>query len=263
MLEAIFLLVLWYHADTIIYCPLRQRTPSLKLLPSLVSWSIASAGIDPLSGIRNNLRVIGPDYMLGSAIFLPVLWSHGDTIIYCPLRQRTPSLKLLPPLVSWSIASAGIDPLSGIRNNLRVIGPDYMLGSAIFLQVLWSHADTSSCLLTQRIPSSKLPPPLVYWSIMNAGSEPWIKTSNNRRELSLEYMLGVASVQFSQVAKLLAHPSNFIFFIFYNIEKGCTLETIIKDKLSVWYKLFVLRKPGYLCQLLNQQCYKINYRVEQ
>ena len=47
-------------------------------------------------------RELGPHDMLNEATFLPVCWSQADTSSY-PLRWRTPSLKLPPPLGCWSV----------------------------------------------------------------------------------------------------------------------------------------------------------------
>ena len=65
-----------------------------------------------------------------------------------------------------------------------------MLGEATFLPVLWSHNDTISCPSKQRTPSLKIPSPFGCWSIARAWSEPWIRISNNPRELGPDYMLG-------------------------------------------------------------------------
>ena len=64
--------------------------------------------------------------------FLPVLWSHTDTRS-CPLRWRTPSLKLPLPLSCWSIMSAVSEPWIGINTNPRELDLDYILGGATFL----------------------------------------------------------------------------------------------------------------------------------
>ena len=87
------------------------------------------------------------------------------------------------------------------RKQLSIQSRDHCVipSEAIFLPFLWSDTDTCYCSLRQRIPSLKLSFPIGCWSIANAGSEPWIRTSNNLRELDPDDMLGVASVQFPQV----------------------------------------------------------------
>ena len=96
------------------------------------------------------------------------------------------------------------------------------------LTVLWSHIDTRSYLLRQRTPSLKLPPSLGCWIIVNTGSEQWIRTCNNPKELSLDYMLGVASVQFSQVP------------VVYSVFKQSCIVLI-------WRACFLLINAWYFC----------------
>ena len=55
-------------------------------------------------------------------------------------------------------------------------------------------SDINYCLLWQRTPSLKLPPPLGCWSVVSTGREPWIGTSNNPKKLGPDYLLDVESV---------------------------------------------------------------------
>ena len=55
-------------------------------------------------------------------------------------------------------------------------------------------------ILDLRIPLLKLPPPLGCWSVMSAGNEAWIGTSNDLSELGPHYMLAVVSLGFNQVS---------------------------------------------------------------
>ena len=59
-----------------------------------------------------------------------------------------------------------------------------------FLPILGPHANINSCLLRWRTPLLKLPPPFGFWSIMRTESKPWIRTSNNFKELGLDNKLG-------------------------------------------------------------------------
>ena len=64
-----------------------------------------------------------------------------------------------------------------------------------FLPFLWSHTYISSCPSKWKIPFLKQPPPLVCWSVMSAGNEPWIEKSNNLEELVLSYAgCGISSI---------------------------------------------------------------------
>ena len=158
-------------------------------------------------------RDLGLDYMMGEATYLPVVWSHAD-IKSCDWDKE---------LLHWSFyllsMSTGSEPWIGTSN--------YPKGSRSGLYDGWSYL-SASCLipcwyqilwLRWRTPSLKLLPPLGCWSIARAESDPWIKTSNNPRELDPDSMLGVASVQFlpvfgvysiadiyTNIARLLTHP---------------------------------------------------------
>ena len=163
-------------------CHLRKGTPSLKLPWPQDWWSVTGPESDPWIRTSDNLKDLDADYMLIGVNFLSALWSHAETSNY-HFSQRTPSLKLPPPLDWWSVTGAESEPWIRTSDNLKDLGADYMLVGVNFLSALWFHAETSNYHFSQRTPSLKLPPPLDWWSVTDPESEPWIKTSNNRKEL--------------------------------------------------------------------------------
>ena len=117
-----------------------------------------------------SIRSKGPHVTPSEATILSVLWSPADI-------SSTHLLKLLPLLGCWSIRSAESEPWIRTSNNLRVLGPDYMLDEVTFLTVLWSHADTNPCPFRWRASSLKPPPPLGCLSVVNTRNELWMGIS--------------------------------------------------------------------------------------